>query len=530
MTGIVKRLAKLSPAKRRTLAQQLAKEQGLDSQEPIDPQPRDRGPLPLSFSQERLWFLNQLEPESDAYNLYYALRLEGELAVPALQGSFREVVRRHESLRTTFVAGDGKPVQVIHAPPAFTLPVLALESLPQAARQAEVKRLTAAAAARPFDPARSPLLQVLLLRLAPAEHVLLLTIHHIISDGWSLGVLIREVTTIYHAFLHGRPSPLPELEIQFADYAVWQRRWLEGAVLESLLGYWRRQLAGAPPLVELPTDRPRSLRRGTRGSTRLVRLAPSLNAGCKALSSEQGCTPFVTLLAAFAVLLGRYSGQSEVVVGSPIANRRRTEVESLIGFVLNTLVLRLDLSGDRASRDPVFTEFLGRTRELVLEAFAHQDLPFSRLVDELPRSSSRADPESSDSRVSRSSTAAARLPRTGLAWPPHTSANRCPRRASTSSRTIRIRSASWTPVGSRSTIDNACSSSDDACFASAGVEKSRAAARAASSSAAGSSAAVPPGPVQRPASSASAELSAAPAAGARAARAPRTRRITSSED
>ncbi|MCP4659590.1 MAG: AMP-binding protein, partial [bacterium] len=378
MSDIGRRVAKLSAAKRRILSRQLAKKRGQGSPEPITPQPRDSGPLPLSFSQERLWFLTQLEPESRAYHLYYVLRFDGNLGVTTLERSFQEVIRRHEGLRTTFVPVDGKPVQVINGVRPFSLPVVALEGLPRAARQAELRRLARAESDGSFDLARGPLLRGLLLRLAPAETVLLLTLHHIIFDGWSLGLLVEEVSAVYRALTRGQASPLPALEIHYADYALWQRRWLQGEVLESQLAYWRRQLAGAPPRLRLPTDRPRSLRRGIRGALRTLRFAPALDAALKELSSAEGCTLFVTLLAAFTTLLARYSGQSDVVVASPIANRHRTEVEHLIGFLLNTLVLRVDLSGD-----PDFLRLLERVRKVALEAFAHQDLPFAKLVEEL---------------------------------------------------------------------------------------------------------------------------------------------------
>ncbi|MCP4663629.1 MAG: non-ribosomal peptide synthetase, partial [bacterium] len=306
MSDVTKRIVGLSPAKRRVLRQRLIKIMGAASEAPIPRRPRGRGPLPLAFGQERLWFIAELEPESRVYNTFYALRFRGELAVPALAASFLDVVGRHESLRTTFAAPDGRPIQVVHAaPPAFPPPAVSLERLPPADRAAAAKRLAAAAADPVFDLARGPLLRPVLMRLAPREHILLIIIHHIVSDGWSLGVLMREVAAFYQARTTGRPSPLPELPIQYADFALWQRQWLVGEVLDEEVAYWRRKLAGAPPRLELPCDRPRALRRSYRGTTLGLRLEPELTAALRALSSEQGSTLFVTLLTGFAILLGR---------------------------------------------------------------------------------------------------------------------------------------------------------------------------------------------------------------------------------
>jgi amino acid adenylation domain-containing protein len=356
----------------------LRKGQGIQSP-PIEAVPRDRS-LALSFAQQRLWFMDQLEPGQSHFNMPLAVRLEGKLNVSALTGALNEIVRRHEALRTHFAEVDGRPVQVIA--PGVELP-LALQDLcastcDRKELEAEVRRLAAEEAARPFDLGRGPLLRATLLRLSETEHVLLVTMHHIISDGWSLGVLVKEVAALYEAFAEGRPSPLVELDIQYADFAVWQREWLQGDVLEGQLSYWREQLQGAPAVLELPTDRPRPPVQTFRGAHERFELEAGLTDALRALSRREGVTLFMTLLAAWQTLLARYSGQTDVVVGADVANRNRAETEGLIGFFVNMMVLRTDLSGD-----PTFAELLKRVREVCLGAYAHQDLPFERLVEEL---------------------------------------------------------------------------------------------------------------------------------------------------
>jgi amino acid adenylation domain-containing protein len=343
---------------------------------PLLPVPRD-GPPPASFAQHRLWFLDQLEPGSPAYNIPIAVRIAGELDVPALGRALNEVVRRHESLRTTFAAIDGKPVQVIAPSLSLPLEVEDLSSLPQDAREAEVARRLREEARAPFDLARGPLVRASLLRLGPAEHVAALTMHHIVSDGWSLGVLVREMVALYQAFARGLPSPLPDLPVQYADFAAWQRDWLRGEVLRAQLDYWKGRLAALPTL-ELPTDRPRPSAPSGRGGERFLDLPEDLVADLRGLARQEGATLFMALLAAFQALLHRYTGQNDVAVGTPIAGRTRPEAEGLIGFFVNTLVLRGDLAGD-----PGFRELLRRARHEVLGAMAHQDLPFERLVAEL---------------------------------------------------------------------------------------------------------------------------------------------------
>ncbi|HEX3556709.1 MAG TPA: amino acid adenylation domain-containing protein [Thermoanaerobaculia bacterium] len=360
-----------------------ARAAGRPAAPPIARVPREEG-LPLSFGQQRLWFLAQLEPGSVAYNLPTALRLAGGLDPAALAASLGEVVRRHEALRTVFrlpgssESGEDEPEQVILPALPVPLPLVDLAALPPAPRRAEAGRLAAAEARRPFDLARGPLLRAGLIRLAAAEHVLLLSLHHVVSDGWSMGILVRELTALYGAASQGRPARLPELPVQYADYAAWQRRWLAGEVLEGHLAYWRQALAGVPPLLDLPTDRPRPRVQTFRGDRRTLPFPAELAAAVRELGRAAGLTPFMVLLAALQLLLHRYSGQAVVAVGSPVAGRSRAETEGLIGFFVNTLVLAGDLAGE-----PGFRALLARVREAALGAYAHQDLPFEKLVEEL---------------------------------------------------------------------------------------------------------------------------------------------------
>ncbi|HYG80435.1 MAG TPA: condensation domain-containing protein, partial [Pyrinomonadaceae bacterium] len=320
----------------------------------------------LSFSQQRLWFLDQLEPGSALYNIPAALRLSGELKVEALERALTEIVRRHEILRANFRTKDGEPELFVGEAWAVSLPVSDLSGLPEDEREAEMRRLASENARRPFSLNEDALLRAALVRLDEDEHVILLTMHHIISDGWSVGVLVREVAALYEAYAEGKESPLEELPIQYSDYAAWQRRWPEGATLERQLTYWREKLAGAPEALDLPTDRPRPPVQSYRGATEHFALPAELSEALRRLSRREGVTLFMTLLAAFEVLLARYSGQTDVSVGTPVAGRTRPEVEGLIGFFVNTLVMRGDLSGD-----PSFRELLARTRETALEAFMH---------------------------------------------------------------------------------------------------------------------------------------------------------------
>jgi amino acid adenylation domain-containing protein len=329
--------------------------------------------LPLSHAQQRLWFLDQLEPDSSLYNVAEIVRLKGRLDIVALERGFSELVRRHESLRTCFVETDGQPTQIILPPTPFSLTVEDLS-----AQQAELQALLDHETDLPFNLSSGPLMRVRLFRLAAEEHVLAVTMHHIISDAWSTNVLTRELGVFYQAYCSGSEPHLPELSLQYADYAVWQRKWLDGEVYAEQLSYWKSQLAGAPPILEIPTDRPRPAVRSHRGASESFHVDFAMLEKLKDVSRRNEVTLFMTVLAAFQVLLSRYSGQDDIVVGTPIAGRTRGETEGLIGFFLNTLVMRADLSGD-----PPFAELLKRVREVAFEAYAHQDLPFERLVEEL---------------------------------------------------------------------------------------------------------------------------------------------------
>jgi amino acid adenylation domain-containing protein/non-ribosomal peptide synthase protein (TIGR01720 family) len=333
--------------------------------------------LPLSFSQQRLWVLDQLQPGLPTYNLPGALRLAGPLAVDALLRSLGEVVRRHEVLRTRFPAGEGLASQVIE-PPSFFLPQVDLSGLLDPRDEEESARLVEAESRRPFDLAAGPLVRAVLLRHGADSHTLLVTLHHIVADGWSLGVLVRELGAGYASFSAGREPRLLELPIQYADYAVWQRERLQGEVLEAQLAYWRKQLGDAVPPIELPTDRPRPATATFRGGRQDFGLLPLLGGALKGLGREAGCTAFMVLLAGFETLLHRYTGQDDLPVGSPIAGRTRRETEPLLGLFVNTLVLRGDLSGD-----PTVRSLLDRVRRTALDAYAHQELPFEKLVDAL---------------------------------------------------------------------------------------------------------------------------------------------------
>ena len=333
---------------------------------------------PLSFTQQRLWFLDQLHPESPLYNFTMALRMRGPLNVEALRRAFTIIVARHESLRTKFVSMEGNPVQVISEPPVVEVPLTELTQMAPAVREAEVQRLVTAEARRPFKLSEDLMLRAVLLKLEPAEHILVVTIHHIATDAWSMGVFFRELAAGYEAFIGGQTPSLAELPIQYADFAIWQRDWLQGEVWQKQMGYWKQRLSGARKFLDLPTDRPRPAIQTYRGATQTFKLRGEVGDALRQLSRREGVTLFMTLLAAFKTLLYRYSNQEDILVGSPIAGRNRAEVEHSIGFFVNTLVLRSDLSGN-----PTFKELLLRVRETALGAFSHPDMPFDKLVEEL---------------------------------------------------------------------------------------------------------------------------------------------------
>jgi acyl carrier protein len=334
--------------------------------------------LPLSFAQQRLWFMERLKPGNAIYNIPASVRLTGNLDLDALERTLTEIVRRHETLRTTLTEIDGQAVQVIGSPYPVFLEVTDLTTFPELDRETEAQRLTQEEAQRPFNLEQGPLMRASLLRINAHDHIVLLTMHHVISDGWSMGVLIREVATLYEAFKRGvEESPLAELPIQYADYAAWQRQWLTGEVLDKQLSYWREQLADAAPL-ELPVDRPRPAQQTFRGEEFRFSISTELTEELQALARKEGVTMFMLLLAAWQTLLHRYTHQDDIVVGADMANRNRRETEDLIGFFVNMLVMRTDLSGD-----PTFRELLARVREVAFGAYAHQDLPFEKLVEEM---------------------------------------------------------------------------------------------------------------------------------------------------
>ena len=387
MSNITKRIADLSP-ERRELLERLLKQERVDvSRAVIMPRQRDAAFLPLSFAQQRLWFLHQLEPDSPSYNLPSVVRLVDALDIDALERSLSEILRRHESLRTTFDIAGGQPRQVITVAQPVRLSPVDLSGLPTHEQAAESQRLIEEEVRRPFDLARGPLFRAHLLKLAAREHVLALVMHHIVSDGWSMGILVSELSRLYAAFKEDAPPGLPELPIQYADYAVWQREQLTGAALEEQLGYWRECLGGESPVLELPADRTRPPVQSYRGAEELSEVDERLAEGLRTLGRESGATLFMTLLAAFDVLLYRYTGQTNIIVGTPVAGRTRAEIEGLIGFFVNTLALRTELSGRMS-----FRELLRRVRGITVGAFAHQELPFERVVEELrpERSTSHA--------------------------------------------------------------------------------------------------------------------------------------------
>lgn len=372
------RVSQLSPAKRALMERWKRGEfAGVGGARTIPPRPRNE-PLPQSFAQQRLWFLDQLVPGSLAYNMATGVRLKGVLDAPALGAALAEVVRRHEALRTTFGTHGGLPVQLVQPGLDIGPPTIDLSALSEHERAAESQRLAREEANRPFDLTTGPLLRATLVRITEQEHVLLLTMHHIISDGWSIGILVREIAELYEAFHAGASSPLADLPIQYGDYAAWERKRFQGGTLNEQLDYWKRRLEGAPAILDLPTDFPRPPVQNFRGASHSFFVPRFLYEAVQSLCQREGVTPFMALLAAFEVLLYRYSGQRDMLVGTPVANRQHVETEGLVGCFANTLVLRGELSDDQT-----FEELLRATRASSLEAFAHQDVPFEHLVDEL---------------------------------------------------------------------------------------------------------------------------------------------------
>lgn len=374
---ILQKRSQLSPVKQALLMKRFSREADSNLQVNLIPRRLQNSHIPLSYAQERLWLLDQLSSTS-IYNMFTSVLFRGNLNVEVLERCIQEIIKRHEVLRTAFSTFDGQPIQVIASTTALTLPIIDLQHLPVDEQQQEIKSLITCEQTQTFDLAKGALLQVKLLRLAEAEHLMLVTIHHIIADAWSRGVFLQELATLYTAFSQGKSYPLTELPIQYADYAVWQRQQLQGELLETQLNYWKQQLQGELPVLNLPTDRPRLKTQTYNGASVSFNLSETLTNSLQVLSRQEGVTLFITLLAAFKVLLHRYTGQNDILVGSPFANRNRPEVKKLIGFLVNTLVLRSDLSGN-----PSFRELLGRVSSVVLGAIAHQDLSFEKLLESL---------------------------------------------------------------------------------------------------------------------------------------------------
>ncbi|MCA9941001.1 MAG: hypothetical protein KC418_20320, partial [Anaerolineales bacterium] len=370
------RQEKLSVARRLLLEKRLRGQ--LKNKEWTIPRREQSGPAPLSYAQQRLWFLSQLMPDSPFYNVPIITRLRGSLHIALLQQAVDQIVKRHETLRTTFALLEQQPVQVIHPPGTTRLPVVDLCHLPATCRQATAQQLVTQEVKTPFNLTQGPLLRPLLLRLDGDEHILVLNMHHIITDAWSVRVFIDELRTLYAAFLDNHLSPLPELPIQYADFASWQQQWLQGERLDKQLDYWRRKLSGASFILDLPTDYPRPVAQSFRGAAIPFEMPVELSQALKNLSRQTGNNLFNTLLALFNLLLSRYTNQSDILVGIPIAGRHRSEVKGLIGFFVNTLVIRTQLS-----RHLNVQELLAQIRETTLEAYSNQDLPLELLVKDL---------------------------------------------------------------------------------------------------------------------------------------------------
>jgi amino acid adenylation domain-containing protein len=375
------RRSQLSATKQALLEKRLQRLRGKltgDSKPPLIPQRPEPDRAPLSFAQQRLWFVEQLEPGLTAYNNPGAVRITGPLRVDVLERSLNEIVRRHQALRTTFDVIEGQRLQIIHPFQTSIIPLIDLREFPEEERDAHAQRWTEQTAQHSFDLAGGPLLRTMLLRLSEQEHIMVLVMHHIISDEWSLRIFVGELGALYEVFSAGRPSPLPDLPIQYGDFAHWQRQWQQGEVLENHLAYWKHHLAGAPPVLALPTDHPRPAMQSFCGASQSFSLAPNLSDALQALSRQEGVTLFMMLLAAFQTLLHRYTGQDDVVVSSGAGSRSQPSTEALIGCFINILLMRTNFAGD-----PPFRELLQQVRQVALEAYAHQDVPFELIVEAL---------------------------------------------------------------------------------------------------------------------------------------------------
>ncbi|MCW5318637.1 condensation protein [Nostoc sp. KVJ3] len=365
MSNTLKCISAYSPEQRRALLAQLLQKNGSNPKL-----------FPLSSGQRRIWCFEELAPDISLYNIPLAFRLKGKLNITSLEKSINEILRRHEALRTNFLTVNGQPVQLVAPVLTLKLPTINLCNLPELKRELEVSRLAVEEAQKPFNLTRDPLVRATLLWLSEKEHVLLLTMHHTISDGWSIGVLLRELSILYKAFSSKMDSPLPELPIQYGNYVRWQMKGLPSDILYTQLTYWKKQLVDPLPVVALPTDKPRPPVRSFMGALQSVVIPASLTAALKTLSRRQGVTLFMTLLAAFQVLLYRYTGQEDILIATPIAGRKNVETEELIGVFINVVILRTNLSGNQS-----FQELLSQVRKVALEAYAHQDLSFEQLVE-----------------------------------------------------------------------------------------------------------------------------------------------------
>lgn len=370
-------MSSLSPEKRALLERRLMEKRAAAARQQAIPRRSTQGPCPLSFAQELMWLLDHLI-DTSAYHVPRALRIKGPLNVDALEYALNKIIERHEILRTTYQAVDGKPMQFVSPSATLKIQRIDLRGLEKEEREIEANRILVEEGRRRFDFVNDLMLRAFLMRLDEHEHILLLVSHHIASDGQSKAVLFRELKTFYLAFCENKTAHLPELSLQYSDYAVWQREWLQGEVLENHLSYWRNTLAGAPMLLELPTDRPRPASQSFAGARQFLRCPDGMLENFKALNRREGTTMFMTMLAAFGTLLYRWSGQEDMLIGTPVSGRSRTEVEPLIGYFSNSVVLRVAMSGD-----PTFRELMQRVKEVSLGAYSHQDLPFEKLVVEM---------------------------------------------------------------------------------------------------------------------------------------------------
>ncbi|ARV58502.1 non-ribosomal peptide synthetase [Nostocales cyanobacterium HT-58-2] len=378
MDDISKKIVALSPANRVPLKLELKNKSADVKRQQTIPKRTDYEPAPLSFAQQRLWFLAQMETNDSAYHIVKAWKLQGDLNVAVLQQSLNAIVAHHEVLRTNYTTQDGNPLQVIHQSQSVELEVIHLKDCPQTERNTQIQQLLQNEAQRPFNLISDLMLRACLLELSSQEHILLLVMHHIAADRSSMSILFEQLVNLYKAFLNTKPNPLPQQPIQYADFAVWQRQWLSGQVLDNQLNYWKQQLVGANPVLELPADRPRPPIQTYRGAQQSFILPQSLSSALRALSDQEGVTLFMTLLATFQLLLYRYTNQVDILVGSVIAGRNLPELESLIGYFVNTLILRTNLSGN-----PSFRELLQRVRSVAMSAYAYQDLPIDKLIEEM---------------------------------------------------------------------------------------------------------------------------------------------------